>query len=88
MTPPGLGRRRRRAGPLTLDGKLDIVPRVLVDGEAQKELAKEYRYSQAAVSALVTKVRKKPELLRELITARAKKQLQVEELAEFIELKM
>ena len=88
MTPPGLGRRRRRAGPLTLDEKLEVVHRILVDGEAQKDLAKEYRYSQAAISSLVCKVRKKPELLRELISARAKKQLQVEGLADFIELKM
>ena len=47
--------------------------RVFVDGEFQKDLAREYRVTPAAISWLVCKVRKKPELLRELISEREAK---------------
>ena len=67
-TPLDLKRRRRRAKPLDLDQKLRIVERVIIDGECQGDVAKDYRLSPAAVSSLITKVRKKPELLRELIS--------------------
>ena len=83
--PLGLKRRRRRAKPLDLDQKLRIVERVIIGGESQSDLAKDYRLSPAAVSNLITKVRKKPELLRELITQRSEKQLGEVALADFIE---
>ena len=83
--PLGLKRRRRRAKPLDLDQKLRIVERVIIGGESQTDLAKDYRLSPAAVSNLITKVRKKPELLRELITQRSEKQLGEVALADFIE---
>ena len=38
-TPLGLKRRRRKGKPLSLDDKLDIVHRAIVDGEAQLDLA-------------------------------------------------
>ena len=84
-TPPGLKRRRRRAKPLDLDQKLRIVERVIIDCESQADVAKDYRISAAAICILIAKVRKKPELLRELISQRSEKQLGELALAEFIE---
>lgn len=78
---------RGRRLSLNLDQKLEIVHRYLVDGEFQKELAKEFRVSPQVVSILVGKVRRKPGLLAELIAARAEKQLGDAELADFIEAK-
>ena len=75
----------RRVKQLNLDQKLEIVHRILVDGEAQKDLAKEFRLSQALVSILVGKVRKKPEFLAELISKRAEKELLELKLADFID---
>ena len=49
------------------------------------ELAREFRVSPAVVSLLVTKVRKRPEFLRELVSERTEKQLLECRLAEFIE---
>ena len=49
------------------------------------ELAREFRVSQAVVSLLVTKVRKRPEFLRELVSERTEKQLLDWRLATFIE---
>ena len=78
-------RRRRKTRQLSLDQKLDVVHRALVGREAQMELAREFRVSQAVVSLLVTKVRKRPEFLRELVSERTEKQLLECRLAEFIE---
>ena len=87
-TPLGLKRKRRRAKPLTLEQKLEIVHRALVDGEAQKDLARDFRVTQPVISSLVCKVRKKPSLLAELISERAKKKHLDERLNEFIETRM
>ena len=86
--PLGLKRRGRKPKTLGLNQKLEIVHRVLVGGESQSDLAKDFRVSQSLISNLVTKVRKKPELLRELISKRAEKQLGDLELADFIEDRM
>ena len=87
-TPLGLKRKKGRAKPLTLDQKLDIVNRAIVDGEAQMDLAKDFRVSPCVICLLVKKVRKKPGYLRELISERTEKQLLDLRLAEFIEARM
>ena len=84
--PPGLRQRRFSAGrALTIEQKLDIVHRAIVDCEAQVDLAKEYRVSQVVVSLLVCTVRKKPGHLAELIAQRAEKQQLELRLADYIE---
>lgn len=83
--PPGLRHRRRSTKPLSLEQKLDIAYRVIVSGELQIDLAKEFRVSQTVVSLLIRKVRKKPELLRDLISEKNEKQLRDLRVVEFIE---
>ena len=70
-TPPGLRRHIKKSKPLSLDQKLELVHRAIVDGETNKDLAKDFRVSQQVVSLLVSKVRKKPSMLSELINSRA-----------------
>ena len=64
----GLRRRRRTSKRFSLKEKLEVAHLVIVDGEIQKEVAKKYRVSAKVVSALINKIRRKPELLRELIS--------------------
>ena len=52
--PLGLKRKKRKCHPLSLDEKLDMVHRAIVDCEAQIDLAKDFRVSQRVVSALVS----------------------------------
>ena len=47
---------------------MEVAHLVIVDGEIQKEVAKKYRVSAKVVSALINKIRRKPELLRDLIS--------------------
>ena len=54
--PLGLKRRGRKPKTIGLNQKLDIVHRVLVGGESQSDLAKDYRVSQSLISNLITKV--------------------------------
>ena len=86
--PLGLKRRGKKPKTIGLDQKLQILERVLIDGESQSDVAKDFRVSQPLVSNLITKVRKKPELMRELISKRAEKQLEDLDLADFIEGRM
>ena len=60
----------------------------MIDGETQTDVAKDFRVSKSLVSYIITKVRKKPELMRELISKRAEKQLGDLDLADFIEGRM
>ena len=51
-----------------MEEKLEVAHDVIVDGEAQGEVARKYRVSAGVVSTLISKIRRKPELLRELIS--------------------
>ena len=82
---PGLRRRRRRQQRLTLDEKIAIAHRVIVSCESQMDLAQEFRVSGAVVSALITKLRRRPELLADAISEAHEKQHLDLRLAEFIE---
>ena len=64
----GLRRRRRTSKRFSLEEKLEVAHEVIVEGEIQKEVAKKYRVSVKVVSALINKIRRKPELLRDLIS--------------------
>ena len=84
----GLRCKRRRQRRLSLEEKVDIAYRAIVMCESQKDLAIEYRVSQVVVSVLVSKVRKKPKLLADLISERTDKRQQEHTLAEFINAKI
>ena len=75
--PIGMRRRSRRRAVLSVDEKINIVHKVLVEFEYQKDVAKEYRISIQTVSTLVSKAKKKPEFLRELWDKRSKKEEKV-----------
>jgi len=62
---------------LSVDDKINIVHKVLVEFKYQQDVAKEYRISLNHVSQLVHKARKKPEFLRELWGKRSKKEEKV-----------
>ena len=55
---------------LKAEEKLDIVHDVLIKYRMVKDVAKEHRVSVATVNMLVSKVRKKPELISELFDKR------------------
>ena len=84
--PPGQRQRRfRTARALSIEQKLDIAHRAIVGCEGQAELAKEFRVTQVVVSLLVSKVRKQPGHLGELVAQRTEKQLLELRLADFVE---
>ena len=78
----------RKEKALSLEQKLDITHRAILGCESQVDLAKEFRVSQVVISRLVTKVRKKPEHLAELVSQRTEKQLLELKLADFVEAQM
>ena len=60
-----LRRKSKERGPLDISQKLDIAHRVIVDRDNQAELAKEFRVSKGYISMISSKVREKPEVMRE-----------------------
>ena len=84
--PPGQRQRRfRTEKALSIEQKLDIAHRAIVGCEGQAELAREFRVTQVVVSLLVSKVRKQPGHLGELVAQRTEKQLLELRLADFVE---
>jgi hypothetical protein len=65
---PSLLRHRGKQHRLSLEEKVDVVWRVRMQHEFNKDVAKHYRISQQTVSRLVCQVRKKPGLLSELLS--------------------
>ena len=70
---PIMQRRRRRRSQLHPSDIIEIVHRVLVGNEYQADVAKEFRIHKSVVSMHVSKVRKKPSTLSEIIMLREKK---------------
>ena len=65
--PPGCRRKSRKPHHPQLADKIRIVYRVLVKHEHQKEVAKEERLSNVVISNLVSKARRNPKFLVELL---------------------
>ena len=64
--PPGRRRKIKNRGPLKVKDKIEIVYKVLIANELQKDVAKEYRISPKIVCVLIRKVQKDHKLLDEL----------------------
>ena len=64
--PPGRRRKSKTQGPLPMSAKVSMAYKVLVEGETQTAVAKEYRVGTNVVSLLVCKLRKNKCLLEEL----------------------
>ena len=67
---PTLLRKRAQRRKLQLSDIIDIVHRVQIGKESEATVAKHYNVNQATVSRHVCKVRKRPELLSEMLTLR------------------
>jgi len=63
---PGKRKRLKKRGPLLLQEKIEILEKIYVSFETHKEVAREYRVSANVIAHLVSKVKKKPEILAEL----------------------
>ena len=63
---PGKRKRSKKRGPLLLQEKIEILEKIHVSFVTHKEVAREYRVSANVVARLVSKVKKKPEILAEL----------------------
>ena len=68
--PFGHKRKGCKRGQLTLDEVLNIFYRVVVEKQPNKNVAKEFRASQATISRLVCKGRRNPKFLAEMFEAR------------------
>ena len=64
--------------------QLDIADRVIRGCEPIQDLAKEFRVSQSRISPIVSLIRKKPEVIRERISKEAEKDMEDEDLAQFV----
>ena len=58
---------------MSLDQQLDIIHRAVVDCEPHLDLAKEFNVTLGRITQIVSKARKKPSFLRELIAERAER---------------
>jgi hypothetical protein len=65
--PVGLRRKTKSIPRLDLSKKLDIAYKSIVKRERWADLAKEFHVSQAVISNVVTKAKKKPEIVREAL---------------------
>ena len=68
--PIALRKRRRKGHNLKLDEKLDIVHKAMILNEMHGDLAKEYRVTQPCISSLVSRARKNPKFINELLERR------------------
>ena len=59
---------------LSLDEKLDICEKVLIDHQKHREVAKEHRVRPGRVANLMHKLKRQPKLLTELFDVRLSKQ--------------
>ena len=64
--PPGRQRRLKKRGPLSLEDKVAIIYKIVIDKEKLKDVAKEFRISQSLASIYVKKAKDKPDMLAEL----------------------
>jgi DNA-binding transcriptional regulator LsrR (DeoR family) len=65
--PVGLRRKTKSIPRLDLSKRLDIAYKSIINHVSQADLAKEFEVSQAVISNVVTKAKKKPELIREAL---------------------
>jgi hypothetical protein len=66
-TPHDLRQKRKNMGKLALDQRLEIVFKSLMNLDSQTGLAKEYGVSPSTISLIITKAKRKPEVLREAL---------------------
>lgn len=71
-TPPLL-RKRTKSRRMTLEEMVKAAHMVFIDKESQAVVAKYFRRTLSAISALVCRLRRKPSLLRELTVLREEK---------------
>ena len=64
--PPGERKQGSKRKILSLQEKFEISQRILIDLHKHKDVAKEYRVSVARIAMLMSKIKKKPNLLNEL----------------------
>ena len=85
--PTAIGARylKRKREPLDFRKKLDIAHKVLVGKLFQADVAKEYGVSQGVVSQIITKIKKDPEKLSELLSRQHEKQNSETLLAETVQ---
>jgi hypothetical protein len=69
---------------LDTSDKLGIAHKVIIDGEVQSDVAKEYRISNSRVSQIVKASKKKPEMTREAIEEEHGRVQQIFQLHHFI----
>ena len=64
---PGSRKKKAKRNGLSLQDKVRITCKILIDKELFKEVAKEFRTSPSIIHQLVKKVKDKPDLLQELV---------------------
>ena len=69
----GARRRMKKRRPLTTHDRVSIVHQVLVNHEKHADVAKAYRVSPQVVASLILRVRRKPEVLREIMASDAER---------------
>ena len=69
--------------PFDLSTKLKIGHRVLIQKESQSDLAKEFRVSPKFISQLIASLKKKREMMHEMVSASEKRELLLLEFREF-----
>ena len=58
---------------MTIAEKIEIVHKVVIEHELQKDVAREYRVKNGVILQIIRKVRKRPQLLDELVAERDRK---------------
>ena len=58
---------------MTVAEKIEIVHKVVIEHEFQKDVAREYRVKNGVINQIVRKARKRPQLLDELVADRDRK---------------
>ena len=83
--PAGRRRKSKTQGPLPMSAKVSMAYKVLVEGETQTAVAKEYRVGTSVVNLFVRKLRKNKCLLDELSDKHAAKNGRRSKIASTIE---
>ena len=82
--PHGHRRKGSKRGKLTLEEVLNILYRVVVEKQPNKDVAKEFRASPSRISSLVCKGRLNPKFLAEMYEARDKRLAKEKQIEEFV----
>ena len=70
---PSLLRKRGKIRKLSLDDRVEVAWMIFMDKERQVDVAKHFHVTQPSISSLVSRLRKKPNMLSELLTIKESK---------------